>query len=499
MSESRKSMEPWLLDSVDFYGHQITGVRRAMTMRNVLWADEMGLGKSLQAITTAIGDVFLGRADKILVVAPVTLKGNWSDEFKKFTRIPPTILGEGPDPKRPNRMKTLPPRARSVQIEEFATQSGPRALICNYEQVIKHIKELNKIGFHIAIFDEAHYLKNHKAKRTQACHLIQAARYFCLTGTPMLNQVDELWGILHLMDRNGFPKYWTFRNRYCVFGGYESKQIIGVKNERELIGLLQKYQIRRLKKDVLDLPEIQTVKRKVYLSDKQQKVYDKAEDELLIEIAGFSTPQEIEFAMVKMLRLKQICGTLIPFTGEDESSKLDLAAEDAIEIMKSGHKIIAFTQYRAVLEAYASRLDKLAPEFDIWELHGDIPKHDRVPFVKEWSAHPKPAIIICMLQVAGVGLNMTAASHVQLIDKMWTPGMNQQAIDRAHRIGTSTTQPVQVWDYLCRGTVETRVEAVLRQKIKLIGDVVDDESGDTDYKKQLLAALRKKEEEEDDD
>ena len=484
----RKSMEPWLKDEIQFYEHQIKGVRQMMRMRNFLLADDMGLGKSLQAITVSVGDVLRGWAEKIIIVAPVSLKGNWADEFEKFTGIPHMIFGQSIDPRRPERLKSLSPKKRVEQLEEFAAMSGPRALITNYEQILKHVTELNRIGFDIAIFDEAHYLKNPQAKRTQACHKLRANRYFMLTGTPMLNKVDELWGILHLVDPVAYPRYYTFRNRYCVFGGFQDKQIIGVKNEKELQQRLNEVMIRRLKSDVLDLPSVQTIVKKLDLSTKQQKLYDEVESKLEIPIVGQADPSEIENALTKLLRLKQICGTTLAFTGEDDSAKLDQAVEDAMEIISNGHRLVVFTQFRDVQEAFCTRLDKAMPDVPIWELNGSVAQHDRQPIVREWGAHPKAGAIVCMLQVAGVGLNMTAARHGMFLDKLWVPGLNQQAVDRLHRIGQSETQPVQILEYHMKGTVETRVEQILKTKSKLFGTIVND----VDFKAQLLAALRDK-------
>lgn len=488
VQQARKSLEPFLKDDVLFYEHQIEGIRRAIRMRNVLFADEMGLGKSLQALTVASADIARGWIETIIIICPVTLKTNWSEELDKFTRIPYMILGQQVSPKDPDKLISLGPAKRREQLVAFATMKGPRVLIVNYEQVTTHIHEFNSMKFDIAIFDEAHYLKNPKAKRTQACHKLSCHRYFGLTGTPMLNNANELWGILHLMDRARYPRYGYFVNRYCVFGGYEGKQIIGVKNEMELNKRLNEVMIRRYKKDVLDLPEVQIVPRKIDLNDEQQRLYDKVENELLSERVDDESDDEVENALTKLLRLKQICGTTFTFTGEDSSAKLDQAIEDAIEILKSGHKIVVFTQFRDVLEMFCRRLDKLAPEFDIWELHGDVKQHDRQKVVRDWSNKDSAGALCCMLQVAGVGLNMTASRHALFLDKLWTPGMNQQAIDRLHRIGQSDTQPVQVLEYLCRGTVETRVEAILRSKNKIFGTVVND----PDFKRQLLDLIKRK-------
>lgn len=488
----RKSMEPYLKDEVEYYQHQITGVRQMMTMRNVMLADDMGLGKSLQAITVCIGDIVQGLGEKFLIVAPITLKTNWADEWEKFTRIPSMILGQALDPKNPERLKPLTPAKRTEQIEEFGLIEGPKVLIANYEQVLKHKTDLNRIGFHTIIFDEAHYLKNPKAKRTEACHGLRANRYFMLSGTPMLNQVNELWSLLHMIDPAAYPKYWSFVNRYCVFGGYKDKQIIGVKNEKELQERLNRVMIRRLKKDVLDLPDVQVIKKKVDLSPKQKSLYEKAESELSVPIVGETDPSEIENALTKLLRLKQICGTTKGFIEQDESSKLDLAVEDALELVKAGHRVVVFTQFREVQTCFADRIEAAEQteklEIPIWELNGDIKAHERQPMVNEWAKHPKPGIIICMLQIAGVGLNMTASRHGLFLDKLWVPGLNQQAIDRLHRIGQSETQSVQIIEYLMKGTVETRVEQVLQTKSGIFNTVVND----ADFKAQLLAALREK-------
>ena len=333
------------------------------------------------------------------------------------------ILGQAIDPKNPERLKSLTPAKRAAQLEEFANIAGPRVLIVNYEQVDKHLTDLNKIGFDIVIYDEAHYLKNPQAKRTKACHRLRGSRYFLLTGTPMLNQVHELWSLLHLIDPVGYPKFWTFKNRYCVFGGFQDKQVVGVKNEKELLERLNSVMIRRLKSEVLDLPEVQYIIKKIDLSEAQKKLYDRVMSELEIPMAGQADPSEIENALTKLLRLKQICGTTLAFTGVDDSAKLDMAVEDAVEILSNRNRLIVFTQFRDVQEAFCDRLDKAMPDAPIWELNGDVPQYDRQPYVRDWSNHTKAGAIVCMLQVAGVGLNMTAARHMQFL---------RQALDSRH-------------------------------------------------------------------
>jgi SNF2 family DNA or RNA helicase len=494
----RKSLEPWLFDTVEYYPHQVEGVRKLARMQNFLLADDMGLGKSLQALTVACIDIIRGWAEKIVIVAPVSLKGNWADEIEKFTTLPYTILGQevlpGPHPGSPDRIKKLTPQERSLQLAAYALDSGPRVLVVNYEQVKPHLAELNGIGFDICIYDEAHYMKNYKSQRTKACLALEGNRHFLLTGTPMLNHVNELWPLLHKIDPDGYPKYWTFIRRYAVFGGYKNKQIIGVKNERELTDRLQSVMVRRMKKDVLDLPDVQIIQRKVDLTVEQRTIYDELFDELPYNMVDYDDEQKIDNALTKFLRLKQVCATTLPFNGKDISSKLDLVIEDALQVLEPtkeefARKLVIFSQFRPVIEAVCNRIDEAAKWVDIWELHGDIKTHARSGVVKEWAAHQAPGVIVCNPIVAGVGLNMTAARHGFFVDKLFVPGLNQQAVDRMHRIGADLTQPIQITEYICRGTIENRVEQILRTKKKLFGSIVDE----SDFKRKLIQAMLERE------
>ena len=470
-STPRKSLEPWILDTVQYYPHQISGIRALARRKNFLLADDMGLGKSLQAMTVFAIDVIQGFSKTAIVVAPVTLKGNWSDEIDKFTRFPHVVL-EGS------------PAKRTKQLEAFREIEGPKILVVNYEQVISHFDDLDRLRFDVAIFDEAHYLKNYKTKRTKACMNLFSTRSFLLTGTPILNHVNELWPLLHRIDAFKWPRYWTFVNRYAVFGGFKDKQIVGVKNETELIDRLQSIMLRRLKEDVLDLPDVQILERRVDLLPEQRRLYNKVFDDMQLERADGSESEDIENALTKFLRLKQICGTTLPFTGVDQSSKLDLALEDDLEILSNGRRVIVFTQFRDVQAAYVKRLR--AAGVKVWELHGDVPMPERVGVVKSWGSSPEPGVIVCMLQVAGIGLNMTAARDVSFLDKLFVPGLNKQAIDRAHRIGQSTTQPVLVREYLCRNTVELRVNQILGSKKKVSDSIIE---VDEDLKRSLYQAM----------
>lgn len=487
MAEPRKSLEPFLRDSVEYYKHQVTGVRQMVPMDSFLLADDMGLGKSLQALTVFCIDVKLGKGDTCIIVCPVSLRENWAEEIEKFTRIPYTLLGQVDDPKKPGQLKTVGPKAREAQLHNFMLQNGPRILICNYEQIAPHQGLFNTFRFRMGIFDEAHMIKNHKAKRTQAALGLRSERSAMLTGTPMLNQVDELWTLLHRINPRKFPKYWTFVNRYCVFGGYENRQIIGVKNEAELKKLLGEVMIRRLKKNVLSMDEPTYIRHMVGLSPEQRKLYDQIEDELFLTDPNTGEPMDVENALTKFLRLKQICNT--PYSIDpgfpDSSLKLDRVTEVAQELADKNDKFILFSQFRGTIEAQVNRLHR-AKTGPVFQLHGDIPKTMRQPTVAEWSRVKGGATIICQTAVAGVGLNMVAASDVGFIDKLFVPGLNKQAVDRAHRIGQEN--PVMVHEFLTKGTVESRIESILKAK----GDLGEEIIGGSMGIRKLLELLKQR-------
>lgn len=495
MTVTRKPMRG-IRDEVAFYDHQADGIRALTQVMSKILADEMGLGKSLQAIVTGVVGLNRSEATRILIVCPATLKGNWGDELDKHTTMTWQILDGTP-------------RQRARQLAEFDSQF----LIVNYEQVKVHLEELNAMAFGLIIYDEAHILRHRplsakalaayrdagkkptgSSARAIACSQLVAPRHLPLTGSPMLNQVDDLWALLHRIAPRQFPNWHTFVNRYAVYGGYKDKQIVGVKNERELRELLKDHMIRREKKDCLDLPAKQRIVVKLDLHPAQRAMYDQARYEMKIDLPDGEL--EIKNALAKFLYLKEICGTTACMEGHDDvSTKLDRATEMVKEIIDNGEPVVVFTQFRTVLACARGRLEREGIGVDV--LHGDVPTKDRVPLVRAWSEHAaagRPRALLCMLQVGGIGLNMTAASKMIFLDKLFVPKLNEQAEDRIHRIGADTTKPVQIYELQMRNTIEQRIEMILRQKTTVFGAVV--EVGNSEWKKQLIAAVINDEQEE---
>jgi SNF2 family DNA or RNA helicase len=470
-------------DDLEFYPHQIEGVRELDRRTSFILADEMGLGKSIQALTVAAVAFERGETNRILVICPASLKGNWADEIKAHTLFSTTVLAGSR-------------KQRDKQLETLATD----ILIVNYEQVESHLARLNSMGFGIAIYDEAHYIKGRKSARTRACQGLRMPRHFLLTGSPLLNQVDDLWTLLNRIDPAEFPTYWRFINRYAVYGGYQDRQIVGIKNELELREKLQTRMLRREKKDVLDLPDKQHIVIRLDMSPLQRKLYEQMRDELRVDAPSLEDGELTSpNAMTKMLRLKQICGTCSIVPGQpDDSAKLDRAVEMVREMIDSNEPVVIFTQFREVLARMVDRLVKagLSPR----QLHGDIPVDGRMPIVRDWTddnnaGNAQP--IVCMFQVAGVGLNMTSAARLIFLDKLYVPKLNEQAEDRLHRIGADKTQPIQIFHLHMRNTIDSRIEAILKRKSDIFDTVVTTDN--SEWKKKLIAAVLADEDDEPDD
>lgn len=467
----RGSLSPWLKDEVEYYPFQVEDIRRLAMTPNFLLGSQMGLGKSLQALTVFAIDVVMGKATTLLIVCPASLRGNWANEIEKFTTFSYIRLGEERDPRRPRVWRQVDAEERRTQIQEFRIgMDGPRILITNYEQIIAHLDMLGR--FDMLICDEAHALKNPDAQRTMAVHALRRGRVGLLTGTPILNTVDELWSLLHMIDSKRWSDPQRFKNRYCKFGGFAGRTVVGAKNVNELNKAVGDIMVRRYKRDVLDLKEPFIQKIFVDLHPTQRMLYEQLRDDLKFPDAD-GNMQELDNSLEIYLRLSQICGSAGTVPGyEDHSNKLDRLIDEAMDVIRQRDKPIIFTRHRTIHSLIVKRLEK-AKVKEIFQLHGGVPIPHRQFVVDEWTEQKGSfgAPIVCMTQVAGVGLNMTASHDLFFADKGYVPGLHDQAIDRVDRIGQ--TEPVHVREYITPGTVEKRIEKLFEMKRGTFNEVVE--------------------------
>lgn len=534
----------FLRDGIKFYDHQKEGIVWMGRRQCFIQGDDMGLGKTMQTLVTFGKDLQMRRAGNgtAIVICPNSVVGNWFEEIRKFTLLTPVILGEVEG--RKTRLTSL---QRKLQVAEFIAMTQPRVLICSYEMLVAHGAMLSQLRFHMGIFDEAHKLQNPDSKRTRASveFAESLARVAALTGTPLLNEVGNLWALLTItrMEHRG-PK--AFLNRYAVMEnrkitvrsqigkpGEEDFRPAVTKTERKVVGAkripelkaklygdedlrrrastdmefraqvakdynlrLRVYggMIRRLKDDVLDLPPVHKIPVYVDLSPKQRELYLQAVEEMVITMPDGQEDIETDHTFARLSRLKQICGSTFAFTGEDDSAKLDRAIDLVDEIVRGdsegkGRKIVVFTQFRDINTLFTARVrDGLG--INAWQLHGDVPARERTGVIHEWGNSPGPGVIVAGLQVTAEGLNMTQARDVIFLDKLFVPALNDQAIDRVNRIGQQLVHPITVYELITRFSVETRVEEICEQKRDLFDSVVDDRQAMRLMAKDILTQAR---------
>jgi SNF2 family DNA or RNA helicase len=439
---------------VEYKNHQVRGIRWLARRSSWLLCDDQGLGKTLMSLSVAALDFDRGWASKVLVICDASLKDNWGDEIDKWSTFTWEVL-DGRDPGK-----------RRAKLAAFDRE----ILIVNYEQVMAHPNELLAMGFDIIIVDECQAIRNYEAKRTQAVHRLTAKRWFLLSGTPLDNRPNELWSPLRLADPDNTPAYWTWVNAHCVFAP-KSKVVVGVKKAEKLRRHIDQLFLRRLKGDCLDLPDKQRIKINVELSPYQRRLHDQAEKELILQLPQDPEPMDLESGLMKALRLRQICSTPANVEGlEDDSAKLDAVIAKLRELNDAGLKAVVFTQFRPTIDCLLRRCE--AEGIKTWAHHGGIPRPQRQVNVRDWSAHEGPAVMIGMYQTMGRGLTLTAARHVLIVDKLYTPGGMSQAEDRCHRIGADETQPVQIIEFIARRTHEQRIEQILDAKGEMIAELI---------------------------
>lgn len=448
--EPIKKLPSKIREGVRFYDHQIEGIRWLARVSSWILADEQGLGKTIQSLTAAALDFDAGRARRVLVISgSKQLKYQWADEIEKFTHFTYHVL-EGT------------PKQRAAQLLDFDAD----ILIVNYEQIHKYVKVFNHMGFDIVIVDECHELKNPEAVRTKAAHQLKVKRWFLLSGTPVLNRPDELWSPLKLIDPNT-PDYWPWVNKHCLF---REGKVVGVKQKGALKAYTSTIMLRRLKADCLDLPEKQYVRVNVEMGSAQRQAYREVLEELQAKLPANPTAMQRNAGNIQALRLRQVCSTPANIGLPDDSAKLDVAVERAAELVANGHKVICFTQFRPTLACMEERLTRAGIPF--YSIHGGVDSDVRNEMVRQWTGDSAPSVLLAMYQVAKVGLNLTAARHAIMIDKLYVPGLMHQAEDRIHRIGQDTTQPVQIIELIARNSYEEKIERILSSKGEMIDTLV---------------------------
>ncbi len=393
-----------------------------------LLADDMGLGKTLQALCALRG--------RTLVVSPTSLLHNWSDEIARF---------------RPDlRVQIFHGRGRAIEPEANVT-------LTTYALLRLDREVLGRESWETLILDESQAIKNPESQVAQAAYQLRAGFRIALTGTPVENRLDELWSQFHFINPGLLGGRRDFESRYTrpiAEGGTETAERL-----RERI---RPFVLRRRKGEVApELPPRTDVVLHCVLGDAERSLYDAIRATTARDvIARLEAGGSVLAALEALLRLRQACchPALVPGQDAEDSAKLSLLLDRLDTAVADGHKALVFSQWTALLDLVEPRLEEASIPYT--RLDGTT--RDRASVLRRFEQESGPPVFLVSLKAGGTGLNLTSADHVFLLDPWWNPFVEEQAADRAHRIGQE--RPVFVYRMVAENTVEEQILALQEKK-----------------------------------
>lgn len=413
--------------------------------------DEMGLGKTLQTITLLLSN----KGSKSLIIAPTSLIYNWNNEFKKFAPNMKIAIANGSKEEREKLLK---------EYKEYDV------IITTYNLLRRDI-DIYTMEFDYCILDEAQNIKNSSSQNAKAVKTINAKRRFALTGTPIENSLMELWSIFDFI----MPNYLYDEKRFTY--RYFRRLEEGPEIIQELNRLIKPFILRRYKKNVIkELPD--KIEKRLYvpLSDEQTKVYE-AYSKYVKDIIAKKV-EDLEFTSSKIeilsyiTKLRQLCldPSVVMEEYNGDSGKIDSLMELLEQSVCENHKVLVFSQFTSVLKNIGKTLEK--NNFRYSYLDGSIPSIDRMKMVEEFN-NGENSVFLISLKAGGTGLNLTSADIVIHFDPWWNPAVEDQATDRAHRIGQENV--VEVIKLIAKGTIEEKIVDLQDTKRELISKILGDD------------------------
>jgi SNF2 family DNA or RNA helicase len=422
-------------------------------------ADDMGLGKTLQTLTLLQNRLNEGETRPALLIAPTSVLENWRREAERFLPELKVLVHHG--------MK----RAKS---EDFMTEARQSNLVAtSFALLVRDHAALSRVEWSGVILDEAQNVKNHDSKQAKAARQLSSEYRVALTGTPVENHVGDLWSLMEFLNPGLLGTQSVFKRRF--FDPIQKKR--DPEAAAHLKNVTGPFVLRRLKTDktiIDDLPEKIVTKTFCKLKKEQATLYaavTKETERLLEESVGI---QRKGLVLATLTRLKQICNHPAQYLGEmgpvkNRSGKLERLEELAEEALDVGDRMLIFTQYSEMGEILKQHLQDTLGEETLF-LHGGVPKARRDAMVSRFQEENGPRLFVLSLKAGGTGLNLTQANHVVLFDRWWNPAVEQQAVDRAFRIGQKKN--VQVHAFVCQGTLEERIDAMIESKREIAGMTV---------------------------
>ena len=455
--------------------YQVTGVKWLYTLAKTgfggILADEMGLGKTIQVIYYIKQMLKDNENNKFLIVVPTSLSYNWDHEFDSFGSNIKRKICVGNKDKRTKILRNL---------------NDTNVIITTYGLLREDEELYNNLNFNTMVIDEAQNIKNNMAGITKVVKKVNAETKFALTGTPLENSILELWSIFDFIMPGYLASLTKFQSKYKIKDFDEDSEIL-IKG---LSKQINPFILRRKKQDVVkELPDKLINDIYIELKDEQKKLYVaelervKEEMEKIIETEGMN---KARFLILQLLtKLRQICidPSIVYDNYKDGSNKLEQLESIVNEYIKNNHKILIFSSFKTALNIVKEKLNKA--KIKTYMIDGSVPAKDRIEMVDNFNNNDDVKVFLIMLKSGGTGLNLATADVVIHLDLWWNPQAENQATDRAHRIGQKNT--VEVIHLITKGTIEEKILELQNKKRILSDKLIDGEIRD----KNILSELTK--------
>lgn len=423
-------------------------------------ADDMGLGKTIQALSFLHHFHHTNGRLTALVVCPTTLMYNWENEIKKFS---------------PNLSYTIHHSSLRTRSKEIL--SGFNVVITTYGTLRSDIKVLSEIPFDYVVLDESQAIKNPASKVTKAASILKAKNRLCLSGTPLQNNTFDIFAQMNFLNPGMLGTIEFFRQEFAIpidkFGEQERKE--------HLRKILYPFILRRTKEQVAkDLPEKMETILYCEMEDEQRKIYDAYRNDYRDRILGIIDEQGIQKSQLTILqglmKLRQICDSPAILNEQEKfpnhSIKLDELAREITENI-GDHKALIFSQFLGMLALIREKMKELEIPFEYFDGSTTAPERERA--IQRFQKDDTCRVFLISLKAGGVGLNLTAADYVYIVDPWWNPAVEQQAIDRTHRIGQ--TKNIFAYRMICKDTIEDKILQLQEKKRLLARDLISDDTG----------------------
>lgn len=421
-------------------------------------ADDMGLGKTVQVIAL-LNAIRSQNPEKTLLIVPASLIGNWTTEISKFApSLPYYVL-------HPSENRT----STTLDEEQFAKYD---VWITTYGILMK-TDWLREVRWHTLILDEAQAIKNPGTKQARAAKQIQAGAKIAMTGTPVENRLSDLWSLFDFLNKGllGSAK---------EFSDFTKQLKTDQAGYARLKQVVSPFVLRRLKTDktvIADLPDKIEMKTFTTLTKRQAALYNALVEEIKQKLSSADRGIERKgLILSSLMKLKQICNHPDQYLGQDmfsesESGKFARLRELCETIYEKRERVLVFTQFKEITNALSEFLETVFHHSGL-VLHGETPVAKRKQLVEQFQGHEYVPFMVLSIKAGGVGLNLTSANHVIHFDRWWNPAVENQATDRAFRIGQRKN--VVVHKFITQGTIEEKIDALIEEKTKLSREIVPD-------------------------